>query len=77
MKRILQLLGVLALGATTGAAGGVASGLLWTALAHTSNFEGYAAMLVFFGFAPLGALVGMALGVALFARRIRRPPPGM
>jgi hypothetical protein len=63
---LLALLG-LALGALGGAALGIGAGLAWIEIFHTTNFEGYSGMLVFFTFMPLGAAIGGVGGAALFA----------
>jgi len=48
---------------------------LWTNLFHTSCFEGYCGMLVFFIFMPIGAILGAIAGaIALFA--FAGPGPG-
>ena len=49
-------------GALLGAALGVGAGFLWTTLLHTSCFEGYCGMLVFFTFMPIGAILGAIVG---------------
>jgi hypothetical protein len=71
---LLGLIG-LALGAIVGGAIGVGLGLVWTQVFHTSCFEGYCGMLVFFTFMPiglsLGALIG-AVGLGYVAARSRR-----
>jgi hypothetical protein len=62
---VLGCLGVV-LGAVAGAAIGVGLGFVWTTVFHTSDFEGYSGMLVFFTFMPIGAIVGaLAGGVGL------------
>ena len=43
---------------------GVVCGLIWTQVFHTTDFEGYSGMLVFFTFMPIGILVGGSLGAA-------------
>jgi len=54
------------LGAIVGGAIGVGLGFAWTAFFHTTSFEGYSGMLIFFTFMPIGAIVGgMAGGVGL------------
>ena len=64
----------LVLGALVGAALGVGVGLLWTYLFHTSCFEGYCGMLVFFSFMPIGAILGAIAGAtALFVLAGRGP----
>jgi len=56
----------LILGAIAGGAIGVGLGFAWTALFHTTSFEGYSGMLIFFTFMPIGIIVGgMAGGVGL------------
>ena len=62
---LLALLGLL-LGALGGAALGVGAGLAWVELFETSGFEGHSAMLVFFTFMPLGAVIGAIGGALLF-----------
>ena len=57
----LGCLGVV-LGAVVGGAIGVGLGLVWTSVFHTSDFEGYSGMLVFFTFMPIGAIVGALFG---------------
>ena len=62
---LLALLG-LVLGALGGAALGIGVGLAWVEFFKTSNFEGHNAMLVFFTFMPLGAVIGGIGGALLF-----------
>jgi hypothetical protein len=50
------------LGAIVGGVIGVICGLIWTNVFHTSDFEGYSGMLVFFTFMPIGILGGGLLG---------------
>jgi hypothetical protein len=50
------------LGAIVGGLIGVICGLIWTNVFHTSDFEGYSGMLVFFTFMPIGILGGGLLG---------------
>jgi hypothetical protein len=52
----------LILGAIVGGAIGVGLGFAWTAFFHTTSFEGYSGMLIFFTFMPIGAVVGGMLG---------------
>jgi hypothetical protein len=66
MKIALLVLLGLVLGALGGAALGVGAGLAWVEIFKTSSFEGYSAMLVFFTFMPLGALIGALGGALLF-----------
>ncbi len=63
MKVMLALIGLL-FGAIAGGAIGVGAGFLWTTVFHTSDFEGYSGMLVFFTFMPIGMIVGAVLGAA-------------
>ena len=63
MKVMLALVGLF-LGAIAGGVIGVGAGLLWTMVFHTSDFEGYSGMLVFFTFMPIGIIVGAVLGAA-------------
>lgn len=60
---MLALIGLL-LGAIFGGAIGVGLGLIWVQVFHTSDFEGYSGMLVFYTFMPLGILAGALLGAA-------------
>ena len=52
----------LILGAIAGGAIGIGLGFAWTALFHTTSFEGYSGMLIFFTFMPIGVIVGGMLG---------------
>ncbi|MGC1445962.1 MAG: hypothetical protein WA837_10890 [Xanthobacteraceae bacterium] len=64
-------------GAIVGGALGVVCGLIWTQVFHTTDFEGYSGMLVFFTFMPIGILVGGSLGaagLAYVASRDAAPP---
>jgi hypothetical protein len=63
MKVVLALVGLF-LGAIAGGAIGIGAGFLWTTVFHTSDFEGYSGMLVFFTFMPIGIIVGAVLGAA-------------
>jgi hypothetical protein len=58
---LLGLLG-LVLGAIAGGAIGLVLGLIWTSVFHTSCFEGYCGMLVFFTFMPIGLFLGALVG---------------
>jgi hypothetical protein len=51
-------------GAILGGVIGVGAGFAWTKLAHTSDFEGYSGMLVFYTFMPIGIMIGALLGAA-------------
>lgn len=57
----LAALGTIA-GLILGAAVGILVGLAWTSIFKTTDFEGYSAMLVFFTFAPIGAVLGGLIG---------------
>jgi hypothetical protein len=63
MKVMLAFVGLF-LGAIAGGVIGVGAGFLWTTVSHTSDFEGYSGMLVFFTFMPIGIIVGAVLGAA-------------
>jgi hypothetical protein len=52
------------LGAILGGVLGVVCGLIWTQVFHTTDFECYSGMLVFFTFMPIGILIGGSLGAA-------------
>jgi hypothetical protein len=77
MKIVLAVFLGLILGLLLGAGVGVAIGLAWVNIFETSNFEGQSGMLVFFGFMPIGAIVGGIVGAILFgkigAQSARRP----
>jgi hypothetical protein len=65
------------LGALVGGAAGVGLGLAWTDLFETGCFEAYCAMLVYFGFMPIGAILGGVAGaiwLAMAAARRRKTP---
>ena len=66
MKIALLILLGLVLGLLGGAALGIGAGGAWVELFKTSNFEGYSAMLVFFTFMPIGALLGAVGGALMF-----------
>ena len=84
MKIVLLAVLGLILGALGGAALGIGGGLAWVEIFQTTDFEGYAGMLVFFTFMPLGAMIGGlvgAFGFGLVAYRdneiaIERDPAG-
>jgi hypothetical protein len=66
------------LGAIVGGAIGVGLGFAWTSLFHTTSFEGYSGMLIFFTFMPIGIILGGiagSVGLALIAAREERLPP--
>lgn len=66
MKIALLVLLGLFLGTLGGAALGIGAGMAWVELLKTSNFEGFSAMLVFFGFMPGGAILGGLAGAITF-----------
>ena len=63
MKVMLAFVGLF-LGAIAGGVIGIGAGFLWTTVFHTSDFEGYSGMLVFFTFMPIGIIAGALLGAA-------------
>jgi hypothetical protein len=63
MKVVLALVGLF-LGAIAGGVIGVGTGMVWIKVFHTSDFEGYSGMLVFYTFMPIGIIVGAVLGAA-------------
>jgi len=63
MKVMLALIGLF-FGAIAGAVIGAGAGFLWTTVFHTSDFEGYSGMLVFFTFMPIGIIAGAVMGAA-------------
>ena len=73
MKVVLLILLGLVLGLLRGGALGLGAGVAWVELFKTSNFEGYSAMLVFFTFMPIGALLGGIAGAILFGIAASRP----
>ena len=82
MTVVLVLVGLF-LGAIVGGALGVGAGFLWTSIFHTSDFEGYSGMLVFFTFMPIGVIagaliggVGLGLGVLGSRENVAKDPPG-
>jgi hypothetical protein len=50
------------LGAILGGIVGIGLGMIWINVFHTSSFEGYSGMLVFYTFMPLGILFGALIG---------------
>jgi hypothetical protein len=72
---MLALVGLF-FGAIAGGVIGVGAGFLWTTVFHTSDFEGYSGMLVFYTFMPIGIIIGAVLGAAglvYLASRDSRP----
>jgi hypothetical protein len=74
MKVMLALIGLF-LGAIAGGVIGIGAGFLWTTVFHTSDFEGYSGMLVFFTFMPIGIIAGAVLGAAGFVYLASRDSP--
>ncbi len=62
MKVVLFIFLGLILGAIAGGLIGVGVGMLWVEIAQTSSREGQAGMLVFFGFMPMGVVIGAIAG---------------
>jgi branched-subunit amino acid ABC-type transport system permease component len=62
MKIALLAIVGLFLGGLVGGVAGVGLGFLYTTLAHTTSFEGYSGMLVFFTFMPIGSIFGALIG---------------
>jgi hypothetical protein len=62
----IALLGLVGLffGAIAGGIIGVGAGMIWINVFHTSSFEGYSGMLVFYTFMPLGIILGALIGAA-------------
>jgi hypothetical protein len=58
---VLGLIGLI-LGAVVGGIVGVTAGFVWIQVFHTSSFEGYSGMLVFYSFMPAGIIIGGLLG---------------
>ena len=50
------------LGAIAGGVIGVGLGFIWINVFHTSDFEGYSGMLVFYTFMPIGIILGAMIG---------------
>jgi hypothetical protein len=77
MTVVLVLVGLF-LGALVGGVLGVGAGFLWTSIFHTSDFEGYSGMLVFFTFMPIGIIAGALIGgvgLGVLASRDRTSVP--
>jgi len=60
----IAFLGCLGLfvGAIAGGVTGVGLGFLWIKVFHTTDFEGYSGMLVFYTFLPIGIVIGALIG---------------
>ena len=73
---MLGLIGFV-LGAIAAASSASGLGFVWTSVFHTSSFEGYSGMLVFFTFMPIGIILGGlagAIGLLVLAARNRAAP---
>jgi hypothetical protein len=82
MKIVMLGLIGLVLGAIVGGVIGIGLGMLWINVFHTSDFEGYSGMLVFYSFMPIGIIAGGligAIGLGVLASRSDTaaplPPP--
>jgi hypothetical protein len=78
MKVILPGCAGLFLGAILGGVLGVGAGFAWTTFFHTTSFEGYSGMLVFYSFMPIGIVIGAvigAVGLGILASRGNAGPP--
>jgi hypothetical protein len=62
MKIVLLGFVGLFLGAIFGGVIGIGLGFVWINVFHTSSFEGYSGMLVFYTFMPLGIIFGALIG---------------
>jgi len=58
---MLGFVGLL-LGAILGGVIGTGLGLIYTSVFHTTSFEGYSGMLVFYTFMPIGIIAGALIG---------------
>jgi hypothetical protein len=63
------------LGAIFGGVIGVGLGLIWTNVFHTSSFEGYSGMLVFYTFMPIGIIAGALTGAVGLGVLVSRADP--
>jgi hypothetical protein len=70
----------LILGAIAGGVIGAGLGFAWTKVFHTTSFEGYSGMLVFYTFMPIGIIVGALIGAVglgvVASRDATNTPPG-
>jgi hypothetical protein len=62
VKIVLLCLVGLFIGAIAGGVIGVGVGLIWINVFHTTSFEGYSGMLVFYSFMPIGVILGALAG---------------
>jgi hypothetical protein len=74
IRSLLVVTGIAILGAIIGAVLGYLVGMAYVILADVSPMEGLSGMMVFYGFVPLGALLGMVVLPVIFAiwQRTRR-----
>jgi hypothetical protein len=63
------------LGGIFGGVIGVGLGLIWTNVFHTSSFEGYSGMLVFYTFMPIGIIAGALIGAVGLGVLVSRADP--
>ena len=73
---MLGLIGFLLVSIVDGVIG-IGLGFVWTSVFHTSSFEGYSGMLVFFTFMPIGIILGGlagAIGLGILAARDHATP---
>ncbi len=54
---------------------GIGLGMMWINIFHTSSFEGYSGMLVFYTFMPLGIILGGLAGAIGFGFLASRKGP--
>ena len=69
---LAAVLGLAVAGLIVGYGLGVLAGAGWVGVMHTSSFEGYSAMLVFFAFGPGGAIGGALALPGLYLWRLAR-----
>lgn len=62
MKTIVSAALGTVVGLILGVALGILMGIAWVSVFKTTDFEGYSGMLVFFTFAPVGAVLGGLIG---------------
>jgi hypothetical protein len=76
MKVVMLGLVGLFFGTLAGGVIGIGLGFVWTSVFHTSDFEGYSGMLVFYTFMPIGIITGAligAVGLGVLASRDASP----
>jgi hypothetical protein len=75
MKIVLLGFVGLFLGAIFGGFIGIGLGFIWISVFHTSSFEGYSGMLVFYTFMPLGIIAGALIGAVTLGFLASRADP--